>query len=716
MNEGKPNWYGMLEQRRHSVVLLLSLIVAVALAVTAMRTAVDYDAYWHLQMGKDWLLNGLSPWRDHYSFTYPGAEISGPPVAFQALLYLAVDTLGEYGGFLAVKLLAFLGTLALMLFWLRQVRAPVLIYCLVLPLLLVLLELRAHVRPELFSYALAIVAMMLYRRTALQLTVSALGPVALLLLVWVNYHSAVLGYVIFFGLFIDIAARLLREGAAPGDWLKWAAWGLLLVALGFVNPGMDHPVLQLLAFPSEWKQLIQEYQSPGLYVGVPAMYVLAALVLLTIALLLRQRKFGYLAITAVFLYAGLTMARMVTPGGIVLLCLFAHAASETGAWTRFRRQPGTTVRLAGLAALVAFLIPLLNGVQLARAYIQENSQSWRLFPNELVEHLLAGAEPGRIFNSYELGGFLAYRLPREFTLYVDGRTSILYPLEHYQTLLDARTHAESFAAEVERYDIDYAVLEAIPGIAGLMADAGFELDYVDAMYALYRRRDGNFAASGRLWAKPFCWGPEIAGQIEQEWTQAVFLFPPSAPVMPLLEQARVFAQAQETSDYVTEADAQSLLTDSEQRFLGYRALEAKRYEVAFDAFRRVLQKEPKDFLAAALALLRTGQAERAEGVLDEATRQNWQRLKFEDIQMLHALLEEIAARGALRHFDSAYLAQLADQVGQNSLTASGQQVSAASFCRDHPQEEQPPLPRERVGHGEWEASETFASAGVSVKR
>jgi len=93
---------------------------------------------------------------------------------------------------------------------------------------------------------------------------------------------------------------------------------------------------------------------------------------------------------------------------------------------------------------------MLNSLKLARDYLQENRRLAGLFPEKLVDHMVSNLEPGRIFNSYELGGYLVYRLPRGYPNYIDGRTGILYPLEHYKKLLAVKAFTATFTAEVEK--------------------------------------------------------------------------------------------------------------------------------------------------------------------------------------------------------------------------------------------------------------------------
>ena len=92
---------------------LIFLICYIFLAVIALRPVFTFDSYWHLQMGKDLIENGLSPWVDHYSFSYPGNEIATIPVMFQVLLSQLVALFGESKGFYLIKLLGIAKTLNL---------------------------------------------------------------------------------------------------------------------------------------------------------------------------------------------------------------------------------------------------------------------------------------------------------------------------------------------------------------------------------------------------------------------------------------------------------------------------------------------------------------------------------------------------------------------------------------------------------------------------
>ena len=221
------NWITQIERRKLMVVGGVILIAFSALIVTSLRSPVALDPFWHLQMGKDWIENGLSPWVDHYSYTYQGHAITNPPVIFQALLYFTTSQFGLETGFKVLRFGCFLLTLCATLLLLRQIRAPAILYALIVPMIVFLLEMRAMVRPELLSYTLSIIALMLYIRARNTISANNLIPMVALMWFWSFYHSSVVGYIIFFGFFLDCAVAQFESKAPKSIWVKWLTWGCI---------------------------------------------------------------------------------------------------------------------------------------------------------------------------------------------------------------------------------------------------------------------------------------------------------------------------------------------------------------------------------------------------------------------------------------------------------------------------------------------------------
>ncbi len=596
MNNGSAlvsaKWYELLEARKRRIVGALLFLCVAVLLVTTLRDPVDYDGYWHLQMGKDWIENGLSPYQDHYSFTYEGEAIRGVPIIFQAGLYAIVKLFGDVLGFIAVKLLAFSLVLVCMLAWLRQVKAPVLVYCVVLPLLTTLIQLRAQVRPELLSWSLCLIALLLYHRARLRLTVSAIAPIVALIIFWVNYHSPIFVYVIFFGLFIDIGVRLIKEKSGVNDWIVWSCWGLVLVGAGLINPNMSHPAYGAIMFPDIWKLLIMEYHPPyTLFKSFPPIYVLGLLSAVSIGMAVWQRKFGYLVIIGVVLYGSLSMIRLVTPLGIILLGVFAHLLTDAKVGAALKVSSKWFSRSVAAILIVVWLVPMAYSVLFARSVMHGNLLTRLLFPSALISYMRANNKAGRIFNEYHLGGYLIYKLSPESQVYIDGRTGILYPPEHFIRHNAARDNGRLLAEEIQKYDIDYAILESSATNAWNALQSGeLELDFVDAKFALYSRNAPALPATGRLWARPYCWLENDRQRLLEEWQMASSRLPWAAPVLPLLERVSEYASTEEPLTWLTNLNPDITWNDDSKRFVGHRALEYKMDKMAIDLFESVADK------------------------------------------------------------------------------------------------------------------------------
>jgi hypothetical protein len=330
-------------------------------------------------------------------------------------------------------------------------------------------------------------------------------------------------------------------------------------------------------------------------------------------------------------------------------------------------------------ALVLFLVPLFSGVYLARAFMAENRVNWTLFPKQLVDYMIEQGKRGRIYNEYQMGGYLIYRLAPDSQVYIDGRTGILYPVEHYRAMQVSNSSPGAMRDTIERYGIDYAIVESNPDNAFIMLEAGFELDFADMRYSLYQPGNGNLAQTGHLAVRPYCWNDDISASIAREQQNALFLIPAAAPIQGLLHLAAAYASSEPRS-FLTSADEAMIYGDTERRFLAYRALEQRLYEIALHHFERLTARAPKDFLARALAHLRSGQPELAEQAIDEALQIRWMNLEFKDLVLQYRLLHEIQALRPLELFDEAYLQNLAARVGPALEGDLDRPLEVGDFC------------------------------------
>lgn len=675
------DWFTTLEQKRRFALFSIILLMVATMALTSMRDPRTLDGFWHLKMGQDWIEQGLSPWKDHYSFTFNGEAIDSPPVVFQVVLYGLVKTFGVNGGFKLYKFICMSLALFMMLWWLQRIKAPVLIYLLVLPLLVTLFQFRATVRPELFSYVLEIIAIILYDRARGGIGLKQMLPIAFLMLIWTNYHSAILGYIIFFGLFIDLGLNQIKQKSGLKVWSKWMIWGLIIVALGFANPGWSHPIIAALTFPEEWKALIQEYQSSRIHSNVPSIYVLSFMAIVTLVLAWRQQLYGYLFVLAFLLANAVTTVRLIAPAGIVMLSIFAYSASQIDYRKWMSSGSKFQAILFPVTTLIIFAIPLLHNVLTARSFIAQNPETVGYYPYGLVEYMKDTGRSGRILNEYDMGGFLIYHLAPDSQVYIDGRTNILYPLEHYKKFREVFASAEVLKEEIEKYDIQYAVVrntsdKTLPvELTGLMF-----LDYADVRYFLYSRKNANTPLAGKLWTRPYCWSENDQESLQEERLTAAVYFTPATQMHQFLQLLTDYGDSKERTAFLAAIDSIVYWPDASKRFVGYQILKINDYDLATLYFSSVMNKEPKDYLALALAQLRIGDATAAEDTLAKALSITWGQLEFVDLVIMHALLTEIKGQQAWTQLNDSYVEQLAKEIEGFQIDIRSSRPIADIFC------------------------------------
>jgi len=676
------SWFEQIEQKRKLLIGGTVIICLAMLAVTTRRYNVSYDSFWHLQMGLDWLQSGQSLWRDHFSFTFNGEEMKGPPYMFEVLLGWLVTQFGLEPGFQAYKLSSFMLVFALLVLFLRKLRAPVVVYCLVLPLLVVLLQFRSIVRPELISYSFIVLAVMLYYRARSGLSTANMLPIVALMLVWSNYHTSIFGYIIFFGCFVDIALQQIHDRASTGTWLKWLGWGLAVFAVGFLQPGFNHPLIGLLFFSAEWKNLIQEYQSAVFFSNVAAIYALITVTLVTLALLLKNRQFGLLFVCVLLIIYSVDMARLVTPSGIVILCVFAWMVSKIDLGYQLQRLPQSLSRVIGGTIMVLFVLSLASGVNKARFFMDENRFSAIFFPGDVADYMIDQGISGRIFNAYDAGGYLIYRLSPESQVYIDGRTGILYPIDFYYRLLEAQRSPDILRAEIEKYDINLAVLKNHQRNFSLARDTGtLALDYVGIRFSLFRRDNPNFPALGTLLAHPACWNADMSSALEKEQTKAISILPGSSLLFPFTQFVIDYTKTDDRTSFLTNLKKDSQGSAAILRFAGYQALVHKLDSIAYELFEGITEPEFSDYLGSALAKVRLGEWKTAEQLLDTATRLSYSD-RMSEIAILHSLLVQIRQNVALELFDEAYLNRVAEDIGASGDSSSTPVPYFRAFCPD----------------------------------
>ncbi len=484
---------------------LLVTLFSFSLFVLSARNVTDPDFGWHLRTG-EYIVSTLSiPHFDFFSFTATGQPWVTHEWFAQVLMYL----LYRLSGFGALTLFfALVSAITFGAVYLRCEGKP---YLAVFVVLLAAISAAPFwgARPHTISLLLTSIFLYIldrYRRERRgRLLLWLLPP----MLVWANSHgSFALGPVlvaVYLG--ADWIERAYRRVTGRGDARKnliGTAFdlvdkplaGILLacVAAIVLNPNGA----RLYTYPLETlgshaiQTYIQEWQPPDW--SSRAVQPFGALLVLTIVALVMARprvSLASLILFAAFTYASLRASRQISIWVLIAAPLLAASVTKLlrlpvlGAGTA--RVRGSLQALNWLLLLVFLLAGMLRIVMVMQSQAEAERE---FFPVKAVDTLLEKGWRGPIFNQYNWGGYLIWRLyPRE-RVFIDGRSDVYSLIDDFvvREYLKAYTATADWREPLDRYGVQLVLLEPDAPLAGQLArDGGWRQVYADAGAVVYGR-------------------------------------------------------------------------------------------------------------------------------------------------------------------------------------------------------------------------------------
>lgn len=491
--------------RRLTLGDLLTLVAFVAVAVMAVRVPVDTDMYWHLRTGQYIVETRSVPTTDPFSWTAAGSPWVNVHWLSQLILY------GSYaaGGWPLVALATAAAALgALVLVW-RQLEGPLVLRAGILVLTAATAGAVWTARSQMATFLLTAIVSNVLSRLAWGGTLRWwILPVVFLL--WVNLHGGyVAGFLLIGGFLVGetidrLGAR--HTGRSPGERERAPVGTGGIRRLGLATV-VSVPALLLnphglraLALPLETvtnpslQAFVHEWASPDFHEWFlqPMLWML----LLTLVAVGRsgRRLAATDAITVTgFAYLAFLAQRNVGLFALVSAPVLARHASTWWDTTRLRGRPlsdGLPALNWAVAALVVSLAILRISATLSPANQTAAEQS--AAPVKAVDWIDANQPAGPMFNSYNWGGYLLWRLWPDYPTYVDGRTDIYSPalIEEYQRVALAREpetildHRGIALLLIE----SGGVLDATLGLDAARSDSRWRAEYRDDQAVVWIRR------------------------------------------------------------------------------------------------------------------------------------------------------------------------------------------------------------------------------------
>ncbi|MFN8195641.1 MAG: hypothetical protein U0R80_15320 [Nocardioidaceae bacterium] len=478
-----------LTTERVATTLLLSLVFALA-----SRLPTDTDVWWHLRAGEQIVHHGFIR-TDSFSFTMAGKTWVDHSWGAEALLFGLWQLAGRWG------LALFTATLATLGMWLvhRASSGSLLVRGPALLLGAAAAAIFWTPRPQMLTFALTALLLWLlhvHKREGRDL----LWWVPPMMAVWANLHAGfAIGFVLLLGsLAGEVLGHLLdRKGT---DVVPWpGVRRLALVTAVSVGTVCLNPYgWRILAVPFQTlgigalRDYVFEWQPPDLH--EPSTWPFALLVLaLLVVLALGRRRLDWtdLVLAGGTAYLAFTATRNIAVFAVVATAIVArHLAglAEDRGWPEVSREPVAGRRAIVHAALVGVVV-LGAGAKLVAELERPDAGAAlrRTLPVGAADFLERTDPPGRMFNSYNWGGYLMWRLP-DRAVFVDGRTDLYGDDFVVHDFLDTAEARPGWQQTLDRWDIDLVVIERDGSLARALGDdPSWRLAFSDDRAAVFER-------------------------------------------------------------------------------------------------------------------------------------------------------------------------------------------------------------------------------------
>lgn len=483
------------------IISLVVFFVVAGAVFTHSLGSINQDIGRHLKIGEIiWQTHDV-PKTNLFSYTEPNTPFINHHWLSEVVFYLLNASIGLKG------LILFKTTILLCAFWLlflsvsKKVEPVMSIGASLIGLLV--LETRTDLRPEVFSFLfLAYFLFAVFKAKYSQKYIWLLAT-PLIQIIWSNAHIYfVLGPAIL-GLYaID---RWLNNDPA---WSKSSKITILAILATLINPSWIYGALEPFTILTSYGYSIVENQSIlflkdyGILLTQINIFILAT-ILLWLSFIPAIIKYGFkgyffeLGSGLAFTIFGFSMIRNLGPFSMVFIPLLAL---NIQAWISSKIITEKTLKLVYYSLIVICLI-LLNSVIKNDFYRWSGSNNkfgleFSASANNGVDFVLNNKISGPVFNNFDVGSYLIWKLYPEQKVFVDGRPeaySIKFFSEIYKPMQEDKQTWNHYADEV--YKINYVFFDyhditpwAQTFLSFISQDKNWPMIYKDESVVIFIRR------------------------------------------------------------------------------------------------------------------------------------------------------------------------------------------------------------------------------------
>jgi hypothetical protein len=443
----------------------------------AAQNVSDPDIWWHLKTGQYIAEHKSIPHTDPFSYTRAGQPWVAHEWLSELFLYEIERTLA-WGGLIVI--FAAVITAAFFLLYLRcgpaSYVAGVVTLCGAWATAPVW-----GVRPQVLSLLLTSLWLLILERS--ERNPKLLWWTLPLTPLWINLHA---GFALGLALSVLFLAGegieyLLERSERSTSRLRNMA---LILFLDLLIVPLNPNGLRMFSYPIEtlrsaaMQKYIAEWASPNFHHAEYWPFLLVVLVTFATlgwsGLMVRARD---LLLLLVSLYAGL--------GSIRLMPLFVFIAVplisiRLGDWPRSDGQRPQNSALALLNGLIVLAMAGFAVIHVAQVVRRQPQVEMQRFPSRAVAFLQMHPPSGPIFNHYDWGGYLIWKLYPSTPVFIDGRAD-LYGQQLFDQFADTYQLKASWQEPLKRWNIETVVVPPDSALAtGLRSLPGWIVSYEDS--------------------------------------------------------------------------------------------------------------------------------------------------------------------------------------------------------------------------------------------
>lgn len=469
----------------------------------AARNVTDPDLWWHLATGQFIVQHQAVPHTDPFSYTSAGKPWIAHEWLTDVLLYELHRTAGWAG------LIIVFAAVISAAFFLLYLRCGPNVYVAGVATLCAAFATRPvwGVRPQVLSLLLTSLWLLILERS--ERNPKILWWTLPLTVLWVNLHAGFALGLVVYGLFLlgqwienRRTDKTRIEGRVAGSPTAWMRTWIFVLALDLLLVPLNPNGVKLYWYPIEtlrssaMQNYIAEWASPNFHHAEYWPFLLIVLALFAMVsrpcAAIRPRD---LLLLVVSLFAALRSIRLIPLFVLIAVPLISQQIVKWQTAKRLQTRPikhSPGRHLSPLARIILNGLVVLGmagfaAIHTAQVIHHQTQSEMQLFPERAVAFLSAHPPPGPIFNSYEWGAYLIWKLYPTVRVFIDGRADV-YGDQFLHDFADTYELKDNWQQALDRWHIQTVLVPVDSGLAtGLRSTPGWTVCFEDALAVILTR-------------------------------------------------------------------------------------------------------------------------------------------------------------------------------------------------------------------------------------